>query len=70
MITFSHPGAGNICAQGVCAEYVSNYLRVQIDFFFAGKIILPPVSERLAIRTMAQGAALGALLGCGCRVYG
>ena len=37
---------------------------------FGQKRVLPPVSERLAIRTMAQGAALGALLGCGCRVYG
>ena len=33
------------------------------------KSVLPPVSERLSIRTMAQAKALGALLGCGCRVY-
>ena len=32
--------------------------------------LLPPVSERLAIRTMAQVAVLGALLGCGYRVNG
>ena len=32
--------------------------------------VLPPSTKRLPTRTMAQGKALGALLGCGCRVYG
>ena len=35
-------------------------------------LVLPPSSERLyhiSIRTMAQCMPLGALLGCGCRVY-
>ena len=32
--------------------------------------VLPPGSERLSIRSIAQGAALEALLGCDCRVYG
>jgi hypothetical protein len=32
--------------------------------------VLPPSSERLSIRSIAQGAALEALLGCDCRVYG
>ena len=44
---------------------VPRYSSGVLDYF-----ILPPGTERLAIRTMAQCMALGALLRCGCKVYG
>ena len=62
-----------------CVTNVTNVTRILTDHFIrpgsvriivTSNTVLPPFSERLAIRTMARGAALGAISGCGCRVYG
>ena len=69
-----HPGQERVVVN--CASYRScacsdvDFYRIRLFFSVQLIKVLPPVSERLAIRTMARGAALGALSGCGCRVYG
>ena len=60
-----------VCIHGVApASYLIYFYKKIWAVSFTHKRLLPPFPERLSIRSIAQGAALEALLGCDCRVYG
>ena len=72
-LQYKHQPAPVSCltkTHALCALHCTKNVFVGSRYMAYKKGILPPFSERLAIRTMAQCVALGALSGCGCRVYG
>ena len=72
-LQYKHQPAPVSCltkTHALCALHCTKNVFVGSRYMAYKKGILPPFSERLAIRTMARGAALGALSGCGCIVYG
>ena len=73
-LQYKHQPAPVSCltkTHALCALHCTKNVFVGSRYMAYKKGILPPFSERLAIRTMAQvWRYLGALLGCGCGRYG